>query len=159
MRPSRFRFTLGQLITLIAVSAVAFAVLRTPFWPFVLAIAPVMPGFAIDRARGGPGVIGAMLAGAITFVVIGGVLFAYDLLYSRSIAYDGPAPYFITLVLAIVGLAYGTVVGCVAFGIMLLLGRAVRPVDWPQPEPLGPIAWRGFEDRGLTQPRMGGQRE
>lgn len=158
MRRSRFRFTIGQLIVLIAASAIAFAVLRTPFWPFVVAIAPVMPGFAIDRARGGTGVLGAMLAGAITFFVIGGSLFAYDLLYYRSIAYDSPAPYFILLVFVAVGFAYGTVVGSVAFGVMLLLGRPVRPVAEPPTEPLGPIVWRGFEDRRLLHPQAGGRR-
>jgi hypothetical protein len=158
MRPPRFRFTLGQLLTLVAVSAVAFAMVRTPFWPLLLAIGPVMPGFAIDRARGGPGIIGAMLGGAITFIVFGVALFAYDLLSHRSITYVGPAPYFILLVFGLIGLAYGTVVGSVAFGIMLLLGRAVRPVLEPPTESVGPIVWRGFEDRGIPHPRGGGRR-
>jgi hypothetical protein len=157
MRPPRFRFTLGQLLTLIAVSAVAFATLRTPFWPLLLAIGTVMPGFAIDRARGGPGILGAMLAGAITFILFGWVLFAYDLMFYRSIAYDGLAPYFISLAFGLIGLAYGTVVGSIAFGIMLLLGRAVRPVPEPPTEWIGPIVWRGFEDRGMPHPRAGGR--
>jgi hypothetical protein len=99
-----------------------------------------------------------MLAGALTFVVFGGALLVYDLLSYRSIAYDGPAPYFILLVLGLAGLAYGSVVGSIAFGILLLLGRAVRPLPEPPTEPVGPIIWRGFQDRGLPHPRAGGSR-
>ncbi len=157
MRPSRFRFTLAQLIKLIAVSAVAFATLRTPIWPMVLAIGPIMPGFAIDRSRGGPGILGAMLAGLVTFVVFGVALLAYDYCFERTIAYDSPAPFFILLAFAIGGLAYGSVAGCLAFGIMLLLGQAVRPGPEPLTESIGPIVWRGFEDRGLQHPHAGGR--
>jgi hypothetical protein len=158
MRRPRLRFTIGQLVTLVAAVAVALAVLRTPVWPIVLAIGPILPGFTMDRARGGAGIVGAMLAGALTFVIFGGALFVYDLLSYRSIAYDSPAPYFILLALGVAGLACGTVVGCIAFGIMLLLGRAVRPLPEPPVESVGPIVWRGFQDRGLAHPRAGGHR-
>jgi hypothetical protein len=156
MQPHRFQFTLWHLIKLVAVSALAFAMLRTPFWPMILAIGPIMPGFTIDRARGGPGIVGSMLAGVITFVVFAGAVLAYDYYTVRTIAYNSPAPFFILLAFGIGGLAYGTVVGCLAFGIMLLRGQAVRPVAAPQPESLGPIVWRGFEDGGIRRPQAGG---
>jgi hypothetical protein len=158
MRPPRFRFTIGQLVKLVAVSALAFATLRTPLWPMVLAIGPIMPGFTLDRARGGPGIVGSMLAGAITFVVFGMAVLAYDYCTVRVIAYDSPAPFFILLAFVAGGFAYGSVVGCLAFGIMLLRGQAVRPGPEPLSEPLGPIVWRGFEDRGLPHPQAGGSR-
>jgi hypothetical protein len=157
MQSRRFRFTIGQLIKLVAVSALAFATLRTPIWPIILAIGPIMPGFSIDRARGGPGILGSMLAGVITFVIFGGAVLVYDYYTVRMIAYDSPAPFFILLAFGVGGLAYGTVVGCLAFGIMLLLGHAVRPVDGPPTELLGPIVWRGFEDRAIPHPQAGGR--
>jgi hypothetical protein len=157
MRLHRFRFTIRQLIKLVAVSALTFATLRTPIWPVALAIGLIMPGFSIDRARGGLGIIGSMLAGVITFVVFGGAVLVYDYCTVRMITYDSPAPFFILLAFGVGGLAYGTVVGCLAFGIMLLLGQAVRPVAAPQPESLGPIVWRGFQDRGIQHPSAGGR--
>jgi len=157
MPSRRFRFTIGQLIKLVAVSALAFATLRTPIWPIILAIGPIMPGFSLDRARGGLGILGSMLAGVITFVVFGIAFLAYDYCSVRMIAYDSPAPFFIVLAFGVGGLAYGAVVGCLAFGIMLLLGHAVRPVDGPPIESLGPIVWRGFEDRCLEHPQAGGR--
>jgi hypothetical protein len=117
-----------------------------------------MPGFSIDRARGGPGIIGSMLAGVVTFVVFGMAVLAYDYCTARMIAYESPAPFFILLAFGVGGLAYGSVVGCLAFGIMLLLGRAVRPGPEPLAEPLGPICWRGFEDRGTHHLGTAGRR-
>jgi hypothetical protein len=157
MRLHRFRFTIRQLIKLVAVSALTFATLRTPIWPVALAIGLIMPGFSIDRARGGLGIIGSMLAGVITFVVFGIALLAYDYYSVRVVAYNSPAPYFILLAFGIGGLAYGSVVGCLAFGIMLLRGQAVRPVDGPSTESLGPIVWRGFEDCGIEHSHAGGR--
>ena len=47
-----------------------FALLRTPFGFLVVAFGFVVPGFLIERARGGDGVIG----GAISASLIGGGL-------------------------------------------------------------------------------------
>jgi hypothetical protein len=69
-RRPRLRFTIRQLIGLIAICAVAFALLRTPFEFLVVAFGFVVPGFLIGRARGGDGVIG----GAISASLIAGGL-------------------------------------------------------------------------------------
>ncbi len=53
----RYQFTLRQLIKLVALAAVFFALFRTPAWPFVVAVGLALPGFAIDRARGGAGIL------------------------------------------------------------------------------------------------------
>jgi hypothetical protein len=60
----RFQFTIRQLIALIAICAVAFALLRTPFGFLIIAFALVLPGFLLERARarGGKGIIGGALS-------------------------------------------------------------------------------------------------
>ena len=59
MQLPRFRFTIGQLIKLIAASAVGFAVLPTHYWlpimAIVLATGLCLVGFTIERAQDGPG--------------------------------------------------------------------------------------------------------
>ena len=68
MRLSPFRFTLWQLTALIAGCAVVFAVIRSGYWILLPAVGLVLPGFAYDRARGGAGILGAMLGGHRTFL-------------------------------------------------------------------------------------------
>jgi hypothetical protein len=110
MKPTRFRFTIGQVIALIIESAVLFAALRTPFWPAVLAIQVVLAGFAVDRAKGGNGIYGAMIAGAIglpvSLLAIVGSLHFVDL---KRV--DIPGFLFILLGGAVVGGSCGMVVG------------------------------------------------
>jgi hypothetical protein len=158
MRFPRFRFTLGQLIKVIACLAFFFALMRTPAGPLILAIVPVVPGFAIDRARGGLGIVGAMLAGLIESLAFGVVLLVYVYIFEhrRLIAFDSPTPIVILLAFGVAGLGWGTLVGLLAWGVLSLLGRPVRPVP-PPTDMIGPIAWRGFGDRGLEHPRAGGR--
>ena len=110
MRLPRFRFTLRQLIKLVAVSAVVFALIRTPAWPFILAFGLILPGFTIDRARGGRGILGATLAGMIGFVGTGMVFYALDwwLSYPES-NFNPPFAFFVFL--ALMGLIWGLFVG------------------------------------------------
>ena len=65
---SPFQFTLGQLVALIAGMRRRLAVIRLTHWSLLLATVLVLPGFAYDRAKGGSGTLGAMLAGIFMFV-------------------------------------------------------------------------------------------
>jgi hypothetical protein len=150
MRVPRFRVTLGQLVKLIAVLAIFFALLRTPAWPLILAIVPIIPGYAIDRAKGGPGLIGSMLAGAIEGLGVGIVTLLSSHLFYRSSS--GFPDLFWLLVgaayLSMIGLAWGVCVGTWLFMIALLLG--LRPGADPSPaEPIGRTILRDLEDREL----------
>jgi hypothetical protein len=61
----RLRFTIRQSLLLIAICAVAFALLRTPFLPLVIGFGLVLPGFLIERARGGSGILGGACSGGL----------------------------------------------------------------------------------------------
>ncbi len=65
MAPPRFQFTLRHLMWLVAVSAIASALLTTLAAPLVLAIAMIVPGFVIERIRGGTGIIGGTISGCM----------------------------------------------------------------------------------------------
>lgn len=71
MRLSRFQFTIRRLILLVAICAVAFALLRTPFGFLVIAIVMVLPGFLIHRSRGGDGILGGALSTALVVCAAG----------------------------------------------------------------------------------------
>jgi hypothetical protein len=161
MQRPRFRYTLAQLTKWIAVLAMFFALLRTPAWPLITAALLVVPGYAIDRARGGAGILGAMLAGAIEFLALGliGLLMAHFSggLGPGPVAFDLSAIVVGAILLSTLGLAWGVCVGTWLWMLSFLrgLGIAAEP---PRAEPIGPIAWRGFEDRGITHPRAEGHR-
>jgi hypothetical protein len=112
MRHSRIQFTLGQLMGLILVCAVVFAALSTPFAIFVVAIGIVVPGFIIDRFRGGAGIVGGMISASIVLVGLG--LAAYTFFYFNPdpviLAYLGP-PILTLPILGIAGAVWGALTG------------------------------------------------
>jgi uncharacterized PurR-regulated membrane protein YhhQ (DUF165 family) len=69
----RLRFTIRQLIGLIAICAVVFALLRTPFGFVIVPFGFVVPGFLIERARGGDGVMGGAISASL---ICGGLTLA-----------------------------------------------------------------------------------
>jgi hypothetical protein len=62
VRPSRFQFKIRHLIVVVAVCAVCFALLRTPGGVLILYTGVILPGFMIERSRGGPGILGGALS-------------------------------------------------------------------------------------------------
>jgi hypothetical protein len=97
MQTPRFGFTIRQLLALIAICAVVFALLRTPVGFLVIAVASVLPGFLIQRARGGEGILGGALSAALTACLL---VCAAALLFFVSI--EGPrAPRLGELVVAV----------------------------------------------------------
>jgi hypothetical protein len=148
----RYQFTLRQLIKLVALADILLALLRTPAWPFILASIVVIPGFAIDRNRGGKGILGAMLSGMMGFLGIGAVVFGYEWLFVDP-SYNGIiSPFALLLFLALMGLIWGLFFGFWAWLIVSLLPRQIRPVPLQSPS-CGPIYWRDLDARnGMTHP-------
>jgi len=146
----RFRFTIRQLIVLIAICAVAFALLRTPFGFLVIAIASVLPGFLIERARGGEGILGGAVSASLTVaclsVIAGGITFASR---GSTPTFDGPRDAFLSLAAALflvslVAFFVGWILSCVLY---MIVKRSQTLFKRRLPaEPCGPIRWRPLHD-------------
>ncbi len=65
MRPPRSQFTLGELMGLVALCAMGFALLTTSVAPLGVGVLVIIPGFVLERARGGTGIIGGMISGCV----------------------------------------------------------------------------------------------
>jgi hypothetical protein len=65
MRAPPSQFTLAEMIGLVALCGVAFALLRTWAAPLGAGVLVVIPGFVMGCARGGTGIIGGMLSGCL----------------------------------------------------------------------------------------------
>ena len=148
---SKFQFSLRQLVKWVALCAVFFAMMRTLPWPIILATALVFPGFAIDRAGGGAGILGAVLAGVVEFIGIGLAFYVCTYLFfnpegiTGKDIYNGLPPVFVSVVfLAVMGLAWGLMVGLWLWSIVFLTGRDVHSKPL-RGEACGPIVWRGLD--------------
>jgi hypothetical protein len=154
MRLPRFRFTIGQLVILVALSAVVFATLPMPLWPVIVAIGLVLAGFAIDRTRGGPGIYGAMIAGGMGFPLI--ALLAYVSLYvvfgGRPIA----LPELVVMICAagIFGGAWGAILGYWTF-MLARFFRSVARRNSLADRPLRSLIGRAFRARPFSHPQPG----
>jgi hypothetical protein len=155
VKPPLFRFRLGRMMSLIAVCALLLAAMPPRMWPVVPAILIVIPGFVIDRIRGGPGIVGSMVAGSIGFACFGVAVCAYLSLSRQWNVFETPGPLVMILALGIAGLAWGTVVGFWTWMILGLLGVGIRPGPMPK-ESVGPIVWRGLDEPGRSNARAGG---
>lgn len=140
MTPVRFRFTLRQASLLVAVCAVVFAMLRTPIGALLLISAgPVLPGFIIDRVRGGRGLVGGMLSAAITSGGFWLVCYLYNYFFpdpANLLAHE-PLPFLVFLL--IMGPIWGIFVG-----ILLTIVINITSPIWRKPlteETCGPIVW------------------
>ncbi len=65
MRRPRPQFLISELIALVFLCAVGFALLRTMVAPLGVVLLAIVPGFVIERIRGGPGVIGGTITGSL----------------------------------------------------------------------------------------------
>jgi hypothetical protein len=65
VRPPRSQFTLGELMGLVALCAVGFALLTTPIAPLGAGVLVVVPGFVLGRIKGGTGIIGGSASGCL----------------------------------------------------------------------------------------------
>jgi hypothetical protein len=65
VRPPKSQFTLSELMALVALCAVGFALLTTSVAPLGAGVLVVAPGFVLDRARGGNGILGGTVSGCL----------------------------------------------------------------------------------------------
>jgi hypothetical protein len=144
----RYQFTLRQLIKVVVLAALFFAMFRTPAWPFILAIGLVLPGFAIDRGRGGSGILGAILSGMLGFVGMGTAFYVTEWVLLHRQSNDLPAPFPFLAVLGLMGLAWGLLVGVWA-GLVVSIVRRIRPEPLDEAS-LGPISWRRLDSSKET---------
>jgi hypothetical protein len=79
----RFQFRVGQLLKLIVLCALVFALVRTPFAPLVVMVCIVLPGFIIGRRNGGNGILGGTVAGCLAGG-IAAVAILFVLAFSRD---------------------------------------------------------------------------
>ena len=136
MAVEHFRFTIGELLKLIACCAIALAMFRTPAAPLVVIFLAVLPGFVIDRSAGNTGIAGAALSCALGFLGLGAALWAYAYLSGDpTLSQLRPGPLVCLIIFVVCGALCGAFVGT-------LLWLAGRRVDRPYP----PILVRGQGD-------------
>jgi hypothetical protein len=156
MRLPRFRFTLGQLIKLIACLAILFAVLRAPLGPFILVIGFILAGFAIDRARGGAGFRGGILASVLAHLGLA----AFQLATRQFLFADPSARGLVGILLGlsayvIMGSIWGVAVSIPAW-MVVSVNESWSGPELQTDESCGPIDSRGLEYPALPAPRTGG---
>ena len=112
VRLRRLQFKLRQLMVLVLVCAVVFALLTTPAVVLVVAVGIVIPGFLIDRLRGYSGVVGGMVSAALAPMGLGIAVYTYDFFTAtNSNLADYLGPPAITLpMIGVAGLAWGALV-------------------------------------------------
>jgi hypothetical protein len=70
VRPPQSQFTLRELMGLVALCGVGFAMLMSPVAPLGIGVLVIIPGFVLERARGGTGIIGGMISGCLLPAVV-----------------------------------------------------------------------------------------
>jgi hypothetical protein len=150
MQLPRFRFTLVQLIQVVAVLAVCFTVIRTPFGPLALWVGIILVGFAIDRARGGAGFRGGILVGVLCYLGLG----SYQRL-THEFLFDAPAA--LTFGSTLFGLVLYAIAGAVSGLLISIPGWMVVSVNrsWSgegpeDDDPDGPAVVERHDDGGAS---------
>ncbi len=122
----------------------------------LVATAVVLRGFAEDRARGGSGILGAMLTGIFLFVGAFLAANAYFYFTGGGNVFEHASPGSVITFIGLMGLSWGAFVGLFAWIIVFALGH--RPGS--RAERVGPprlVAGSGRPDRGLEDPVAGGR--
>jgi hypothetical protein len=70
VKPPQSQFTLRELMGLVALCAAGFALLTTSVAPLGVGVLVIIPGFVLERARGGTGIIGGMISGCLLPAVV-----------------------------------------------------------------------------------------
>src|SRR5262249_45672294 len=65
VKPPQSQFTLSELMGLVALCALGFALRTTPVAPLGAGVLVVVPGFFVERVRGGTGIIGGTMSGCL----------------------------------------------------------------------------------------------
>ena len=92
VKPPQNQFTLGELMGLVALFALSFAMLTTSLAPLGVGVLIVVPGFVLERARGGKGIIGGIVSGCALPQVVAMAWAAFDLLLGGLQGQRDPQP-------------------------------------------------------------------
>jgi hypothetical protein len=122
MKPPRYQFTQRQMMALVAFCALSLALLATSASLVVLWTWIVLPGIAIDRARGGRGILGGTVAGG--FAAVGfTVFFARVAAYGPLQPIDPASLFFSALFTLPFGLLFGAIMSGWVCDVLWLLQR------------------------------------
>ena len=147
MKLPRLRFTIRQLIGLIAICAVVFALLQTPFGFVVVAFGFVVPGFLIERARGGEGVVGGACSASLiaSGLVMAGSALAFAVGPPQFRTLSNAGMIFVGSIAALLmAFVLGIVLSSILYAILKLLQTFLaRPLP---DESIGPIRWIRLDD-------------
>lgn len=150
MRLPRFQFTIRRLLLLIAGCAVALALLRTPFGFVVVAFGVVLPGFLIERAKGGAGILGGALSASV-IVFAGGLVIGFFAGPSTALALGDAVLQFIVFLqsLSLVAFLCGALLSTILYKVLALLYtlRASPMRD----DSCGPIRWHRQNDEPVER--------
>ena len=151
----KFQWTLGELLKLIVLYAVALAMLRMPvILILIVMVGLVAPGFILDRIKGGAGIVGGSLSACLMFVGIGLGCVAHDYFvpHPRLTIVGEPMSFLFWCFAS--GLVWGTIVSGVLYLIMKKPNRV-----YIDDKSYGPIVWWGFDEnrKPVFDPWMRGE--
>jgi hypothetical protein len=117
VKPPQNQFTLGELMGLVALFALSFALLMTSMAPLGVGVLIVVPGFVLERARGGRGIIGGIISGCVLPQVVAMGWAGFDLLLGglqeSEILNLLPAFYLVF----VISLVWSVVASCVLYAV------------------------------------------
>ncbi len=136
MERPRFQFTIRRLVQLVALAAFDCYLFHLGFRLVAAAWTLALPGFFLDRARGGSGIFGSMMAGLLGFVTIAVACNLYAHLAWGGTAFD-MTPGTLVTTSGMIGLLGGTTFGVCAWTLLSLGGLIGRlRARWrPGPKP------------------------
>lgn len=132
------QYTLGELMGLVAISGVGFALLTTDLALLGVGLLVVLPGFVLGRARGRTGIVGGIISGCALPLVGTLAWLAMDFRVHASPSDEAfnilPALYMIFMVC----LVWSGVVSCLLYALdRRLQGGSVPVPDRPGPPDAG----------------------
>jgi hypothetical protein len=128
----RIQFTLRQLMGLVLVCGVVFALLSTPIGPIVAAIVIVLPGFVIDRWRGGNGTFGGMVSATLALVFLQIATFAYYAVNPNPVVTDYLGPFLLALVVIVIGGIIWGAMSSALFQLVILMAKTYTRKQRPE---------------------------
>jgi hypothetical protein len=141
MSLQKARFTIRQLMALVATSGIFFALLRVFDAGLVIATGVVVLGFLIERWRKGSGILGGTIAGGTLFLGFGIAHYVWAHIFPEPEVIDLVGPILTLPILLVYGLIWGAMISSALY---LILQRTKRFLG-PRPlkdDSCGPIVWR-----------------
>lgn len=126
------QYTLGEVMGLVAISGVGFALMTTGLAMLGAGLLVVLPGFVLGRVRGGTGIAGGMISGCALPLIAALVWLAIDFRIGTRSAVEAinalPALYMIFVFC----LVWSGIVSCLLYAVdQWLQGRSVFAPNRP----------------------------